>query len=253
MSTCYKRFVGKVVLIVGGAGGMGSVAAKEFAKEGAKVIITDIDLVRATKVVEEISSSGGEALALKCDVTRSSEVREVVDAVINKYGRIDVLVYFTGILGEVAPIWESSEENWDRVMNVNLKGAFLFCREVAKHMIKQKSGKIVTISSVAGKDPNPNMLAYDASKAGLIGFTRGLALELAPYNINVNCVAPGITETPFLKFMTEEAKMRSASLVPLGRIAKPEEIARVVLFLASDEASYVTGATWNVTGGRCPY
>lgn len=253
MDACCKRFAERIVLIVGGAGGMGSVAAREFAKEGAKVIIADINLEQAMGVVKEIIASGGEAMALKCDVTKSNEVRGVVDAIISKYGRIDVLVYFTGILGEVAPIWESSEENWDKVMNVNLKGAFLFCREVAKHMIKQKSGKIVTISSIAGKDPNPNMLAYDASKAGLIGFTRGLALELAPYNINVNCVAPGITETPFLKFMTEEAKTRSASLVPLGRIAKPEEIVRVVLFLASDEASYVTGVTWNVSGGRCPY
>ncbi|MEL9997092.1 MAG: SDR family NAD(P)-dependent oxidoreductase [Sulfolobales archaeon] len=252
-NTYCRRFEGKVVLIVGGAGGMGSVTAKEFAREGAEVVIADVDVSRMEMVAEEIRSSGGRCTTIKCDVTVASEVKNTVDTVLSKFGKIDILVYFTGILGEVAPIWESSEENWDKVMNVNLKGAFLFCREVAKHMIKRREGKIITISSVAGKDPNPYMLAYDASKAGLIGFTRGLALELAPYNVNVNCVVPGITETPFLNFMTEEAKKRSASLVPLGRLGKPEEIAKVVLFLASDDASFVTGAAWNVTGGRCPY
>lgn len=248
-----KRFSGKVVLLVGGAGGMGVATAREFAKEGAKVIIADVDLGRANEVVKELQKLSADVLAIKCDVTKVKDVKEMVDIVLRNYGDIDVLVYLTGIAGKVISTWEMSVEDWDKVMNVNLRGAFLVCREVVKHMIKKKKGKIITISSVAGKDPNPYMSAYDASKAGLIAFTRCLALEVAQYGINVNCVVPGLTETPFLRSMSEEAVKRSANLVPLGRLGKPEEIAKVIIFLASDDASFVTGATWNVTGGRCPY
>ena len=252
MSNC-KRFSGKVVLLIGGAGGMGEVTAREFAREGAKVVIADIDLDRANEVAKEIRKLGVEALAVKCDVTKAEDVKRMVETVLKTYGDIDVLVYLTGIPGKIARTWELSIEDWDKVMNVNLRGAFLVCKEVVKHMIKKRKGKIITVSSVAGKDPNPYMAAYDASKAGLIAFTRCLALEVAQYGIHANCVIPGLTETPFLKFMTEDAVKRSASLIPLGRPAKPEEIAKVIVFLASDDASFVTGAAWNVTGGRCPY
>lgn len=248
-----RRFENRVVLIVGGAGGMGKAVVEEFAKEGAKIAISDIDVEKARKIADELKNLGSDVLVIKCDVMKLEDVRKTVEATLEAYGKIDIFVYLVGIPGEVAPVWESSVENWDRVMNVNLRGAFFFCREIAKHMISRGGGKIITVSSVAGKDPNPYMSAYDASKAGLIAFTRCLALELAPYKINVNCVVPGLTETPFLSFMTEEAVKRSASLIPLGRSAKPEEIAKVIVFLASDDASFVTGAAWNVTGGRCPY
>jgi len=249
----HKRFAGKVVLLVGGAGGMGAATAMEFAKEGAKVVIADIDLNRANEIRDEIRELGGEASVIKCDVTKVEDVDYMVEAVIKTYGGIDVLVYLTGIPGRIASTWEIPVEDWDMVINVNLRGAFLVCRKVVKHMIERGRGRIITVSSVAGKDPNPYMAAYDASKAGLIAFTRCLALEVAKYGINVNCVVPGITETPFLRSMGEDAVRRSASLVPLGRVAKPEEIAKVIVFLASDDASFVTGAAWNVTGGRCPY
>lgn len=248
-----RRFDGRVVIITGGAGGMGSLAAIEFAKEGAKVVIVDVDVTGINKVVEEITRQGGEALGIECDVSKADEVKAMVDKVISTYGRVDVLVNFVGILGRVAPLWELSEDEWNRVLEVNLKGVFLICREVIKYMINQRSGKVVNVSSVAGKDPNPYMAPYNASKAGVIALTRTLALEVAQYGINVNCVVPGITDTRFLNQLGDEAKQRSASLVPLGRLGKPEEIVRVVLFLASDEASFVTGAAWNVTGGRCPY
>lgn len=249
-----RTFEGRVVIIAGGAGGIGEATVKEFARCGAKIAIADIDVDRAERIADEVRRElGADILVVRCDVTRSEDVRRAVNLTLGAFGKVDVLVYLAGILGGVRPIWETSEEDWDRVVDVNLKGAFLFCREVAKHMIVRREGKIVTVSSVAGKDPNPYMLAYDASKAGLIGFTRGLALELAPYNVNVNCVVPGITDTPFLKLMSEEAVRRSASLVPLGRVARPEEVAKVIAFLASDDASFVTGAAWNVTGGRCPY
>lgn len=250
---CNKRFEGKVVVVTGGGSGMGRAACKKFAEEGAKVVVVDIDIKRAEKTKEEIETEGGEAIAIKCDVSNAMDVKKMVEQVLNKYGKIDILVNCVGILGQVAPVWETSEENWDKVMSVNLKGMFLVCKEVIPHMIQRKEGKIINISSVAGKDPNPNMAAYDASKAGVIAFTRALALEVALYNINVNCVVPGITETPFLGQMSEEEKKRLASKVPLGRLAKPEEIAEVILFLASEKASFVTGAAWNVTGGRCPY
>lgn len=252
-SRCCRRFENKVALIVGGAGGMGKATAEEFAREGAKVAIADVDIVKAKEIADELRNLGGEVIVIGCDVTKLEDVKKAVEATLEAYGKIDILVYLVGIPGEVAPVWESSVENWEKVMNINLKGAFLFCREVAKHMVSRGEGKIITVSSVAGKDPNPYMAAYDASKAGLIAFTRCLALELAPYKINVNCVIPGLTETPFIKFMAEEAVKRSASLIPLGRPAKPEEIAKVIAFLASDDASFVTGAAWNVTGGRCPY
>ncbi|MEM4518643.1 MAG: SDR family NAD(P)-dependent oxidoreductase [Sulfolobales archaeon] len=248
-----RRFENKVVLVVGGAGGMGRATVEEFVREGAKVVIADIDFEKARKIVDEFKSLGNDVLAVKCDVTKLEDVKNAVEVALRTYGKIDILVYLVGILGEVAPVWESSVESWDKVMNVNLKGAFLFCKEIAKHMISRGEGKIVMVSSVAGKDPNPYMAAYDASKAGLIAFARCLALELAPYKINVNCVVPGLTETPFIGFMTEEAVKRSASLIPLGRPAKPEEIAKIIVFLSSDDASFVTGAAWNVTGGRCPY
>jgi len=250
---CNKRFEGKVVVVTGGGSGMGKTTCKKFAEEGAKVAIVDIDMKRAEKTKEEIETEGREAIAIKCDVSNAMDVKKMVEQVLNKYGKIDILVNCVGILGQVGPVWETSEENWDKVMSVNLKGMFLVCKEVVPHMIQRKEGKIINISSVAGKDPNPNMVAYDASKAGVIGFTRALALEVAPYNINVNCVVPGITQTPFLGEMSEEEKEKLASKVPLGRLAKPEEIAEVILFLASEKASFVTGAAWNVTGGRCPY
>ncbi|MEM5822430.1 MAG: SDR family NAD(P)-dependent oxidoreductase [Ignisphaera sp.] len=252
-SHCCRRFENKVVLIIGGAGGMGRATVEEFVREGAKVIIADVDIEKARKIVDEFKNLNSNLLAVKCDVTKLEDIKNTIEIALRTYGKIDVLVYLVGILGEVAPVWESSVENWEKVMNVNLKGAFLFCREVTKHMISRGEGKIVMVSSVAGKDPNPYMAAYDVSKAGLIALTRCLALELAPYKIHVNCVVPGLTETPFIGFMTEEAVKRSASLIPLGRPAKPEEIAKVIVFLSSDDASFVTGAAWNVTGGRCPY
>lgn len=253
MSNYLRRFEDKVVLVVGGAGGMGEATAREFAKEGAKIVLADIIVEKASAIAEELRKSGTEIIVVKCDVTNPEDVRNTVETALKTFGKIDVLVYLTGIAGQTAPVWQYSEEVWDKVMNVNLKGAFLFCKLVTPHMISRRYGKIITVSSVAGKDPNPNMSAYDASKAGLIAFTRCLALELAPYGINVNCVVPGLTKTPFLKDMSEEAIKRSATLVPLGRAAEPVEIAKVIVFLASDDASFVTGAAWNVTGGRCPY
>ncbi len=253
MSESSGGFENKVVLIVGGAGGMGEATTKEFAKKRAKVVIADVNVEKANSLAEELKKIGAQVLVVKCDVTRPEEIRDTIKTVLETFGKIDVLVYLTGISGPTAPVWEYPEDSWEKVMNVNLKGAFLFCKYVAPHMINRRYGKIVTVSSVAGKDPNPNMSAYDASKAGLIALTRCLALELAPYGINVNCVVPGLTRTPFLKDMSEEAIRRSASLIPLGRPAESSEIAKVIVFLASDDASFVTGASWNVTGGRCPY
>ena len=248
-----RRFEGKTVLITGGGSGMGRSSSKMFAMEGAQVAIADIDIEKANKIVTEIKGNKGEAFAIKCNVSDPPSVKVTVRKAIEQYGKIDILVNGVGIAGKVAPIQELSDKDWDTVLNVNLKGAFLFAKEVIPFMLNAGKGKIVNISSVAGKDGNANMVPYCASKAGIIGLTKALATELAPYKINVNCVVPGITNTPFLSSLTKEEIDRLKQKVPLKRLAEPEEIANVILFLASEETDFVTGQTYNITGGRAKY
>ncbi|NIS63100.1 MAG: SDR family NAD(P)-dependent oxidoreductase, partial [Proteobacteria bacterium] len=231
------RFQGKIVLVTGAARGVGKVIAKAFAQKGASVIINDIDLQEANGVAQEMTREGFEAMAAKADVSRGSEVEAMINEVIAKYGKIDILVNNAAVFAESVLIMELEEEEWDRVMNVNLKGVFNCSKAVMRNMINQKSGKIINIASFVGKTGRvvyskfgtPTKAHYCASKAGVISLTKSLAFELAPHNINVNAVAPGSIDPGG----TEKGKRDMITpLVPLGRMGTSEDVAAAVLFLA---------------------
>ena len=244
---------GKVALVTGARRGMGKTHAVALARQGAKVIITDINEQECRPVTEEIKSNGGEAICFKMDVARKAEVDAVFDAVIKKFGRLDILVNNAGIFVP-KPALELTEEEWETTIHINLKGQFLCAQRAAKEMAKNKWGRIINITSIASGGVGVGFegaVHYTASKGGIIGMTESLAIELAPLGINVNAVAPGAIDTPMIKAaqMSEEAMAEIIRRVPLKRIGRPEEVSAMVIFLASDEASYITGATFYVDGG----
>jgi len=248
------KFQGKVILITGAARGVGKVITKGFAQEGATVIINDIDLQEGEKVAKQINQEGFKAFVIKADVSKSAEVEAMIHKVINSYGGIDILINNAAVFARSVPIVELEEEEWDRVMSINLKSVFNCCKAVIRNMTKRRSGKIINITSFTGKTGrvvyttfgNPTKAHYCASKAGIISLTKSLAFELAPYNINVNAVAPGSIAT---ESTDEEKKKMIIPLVPIGRIGTPEDVASAVLFLASPEASFITGEILDVNGG----
>jgi NAD(P)-dependent dehydrogenase (short-subunit alcohol dehydrogenase family) len=246
---CEKRIDGKVAIVTGGAQGIGQGICLRLAEEGAKVAIFDINLVEARKTAEEIEKAGGTALAIKVDITKSAEVEAAVKQVISKFGKIDMLVNNAGI-SLVSKVADMTEDIWDRVHDVNLKGVFLCCREVNPHMKERKYGKIVNIASILALRGSSYYAHYGASKAGVVGLTQGLAVELGPHNINVNAVGPGVIDTPMADHdVAPEVRQRLQKRIPLRRIGVPDDIANAVLFLASDEASYITGQCLYVCGG----
>ncbi len=232
---------------------MGRAHALALASQGAKVAITDIDEKECEKVAEEIKSKGGIALAFEMDVSKKAEVEKVFDKVIEEFGRLDILVNNAGIYVP-KPALELSEEDWDKTIDINLKGEFLCAQRAAKEMAKNKWGRIINISSIASGQVGVGIAGgvhYTASKGGIIAMTETLAIELAPLGINVNAIAPGAIDTPMVgsaQIPKEQMDMLLAG-VPLKRMGKSEEVSPLVVFLASDEASYVTGATFCVDGG----
>lgn len=243
----------KVAIITGARKGMGKSHALVLAKAGAKVVVSDISEEDCQNVVKEIEKTGGEALAVKCDVSKKEEIETMVEKTIEKFGRIDILVNNAGIF-QLKPFLELTEEEWDRTLDINLKGYFLCAQAVAKEMIKQKSGVIINVASVAMGQQGvglPNSVHYCASKGGVVGMTESLAIELAPYNIRVNAIAPGLIETPMINPIKSDPKAIEAMLtrIPLHRAGKPEEISNAVLFLASEKSSYMTGSTVVIDGG----
>lgn len=244
---------GKVAIITGARRGMGRTHALTLAKAGAKVVVADISQEDCEKVVEEIMKEGGEALAVKCDVAKKEEVDEMVKKTVEKWGKVDILVNNAGIC-QFKPFLELTEEEWDRTLDINLKGYFLCAQAVAKEMAKQKSGRIINIASVAMGQMGigfPNVAHYCASKGGIGGMTEALAVELAPYNITINAIAPGMIETPMIDPMKQDPKMMEAMLarVPMHRVGSPQEVSNLVLFLASDDSSYMTGSMVVIDGG----
>ena len=232
---------------------MGKTHALILAKAGAKVVVSDISLEDCQKVADQIKREGGEALAVKCDVSNKTEVDKMVGEAIDKFGRLDILVNNAGIV-QYKPFLELSEEEWSKTIDVNLKGYFLCAQAAAKEMAKHKKGTIVNIASVAMGQQGigfPNIVHYCASKGGIVGMTEALAVELAPYNIRVNAVSPGMIDTPMIESNKQDPKTMEATLarVPMHRAGKPEEVSNLVLFLASDESSYMTGSTVVVDGG----
>lgn len=244
---------GKVAIITGARRGMGKSHALTLAKAGAKAVVSDISLDDCQKVVEEIEREGEEALAVKCDVTKKEEVDEMVKKTIEKWGKIDILVNNAGII-QFKPFLELTEEDWDKTLDINLKGYFLCAQACVKEMAKQKSGIIINIASVAMGQVGigfPNSAHYCASKGGIVGMTEALAVELAPYNIRVNAISPGMIETPMIDPIKKDPKTMEAMLakVPMHRVGQPQEVSNLVLFLASDQSSYITGSNIIIDGG----
>ncbi|MBI4119298.1 MAG: SDR family oxidoreductase [Parcubacteria group bacterium] len=244
----------KIALVTGARRGMGRTHALALASQGAKVVVTDIDAKECTPVVEEIKSKGGEAACFKMDVSNKTEVDQVFDEVIKQFGRLDILVNNAGIYSP-KPALEMTEEEWDKTIDINLKGQFLCAQRAAKEMTKNKWGRIINISSIASGQVGIGIYGgvhYTASKGGIIAMTETLALELAPLGINVNAIAPGAIDTPMsrsVRMTKEEFQAFLDANVPLKRIGRPEEVSAAVVFLASGEASYITGATFYVDGG----
>lgn len=243
------ELAGKVALVTGGGRGIGKAIVLELASQGADVVISDIDLATAEQVALEAKSSYGvRALGIKADVSNASEVDAMVEKAVEVMGKIDILVNNAGITRDTLLI-RMDEKDWDSVLAVNLKGAFLCTRAVSRYMMKQRSGKIVNISSVVGLMGNAGQANYSASKAGLLGFTKSVAKELAGRNIQVNAVAPGFIETEMTARLPQEVKDAFLSQIPMKRPGKPEDVARVVGFLVSSAADYITGQVIPVDGG----
>ena len=244
---------GKVVLVTGGRRGMGRTHALALAVQGAKAAVTDIDLSECEKVVAEIKSRGGEAEAFKLDVSDKTEVEKVFTEVAKKFGRLDILVNNAGIYVP-KPALEITEEEWDRMLAINLKGQFLCAQQAAKAMSKNHWGRIINVSSIASGGVGVGFSGaahYSASKGGVIGMTETLAAEWGEFGITVNAVAPGIIDTPMVQAAQTPKEVMEALMqrIPLKRIGRPEEVSALVVFLASEESSYVTGATFYVDGG----
>lgn len=244
-----KRIDGKVAIVTGGGSGIGQGICFRFAEEGARVAVFDVNLEAAEKTAREIEKSGGTALALKVDVASSAEVDPAVKQVLSKLGKIDILVNNAGVSlpSKVANI---TEEMWDKTFAVNMKGVFLCTRAVIPHMKERKYGKILSIASILALRGGSYYAHYGATKAGVVAFTQGLAMELGPHNINVNAIGPGIIDTPMAAADVEsEYRQRLIKGIPLRRIGTPRDIANAALFLVSDEAQYITGQCLYVCGG----
>ncbi len=256
MSPAAKYFdlTGQTALVTGAARGIGEAIARRLAAAGARVAVSDIDLEGARLVAASINlQAGPQAMAVYLDVTHYGSVTAAVADVLDRTGRLDILVNNAGIAGRAAPLWEQTDEDWHRVLAINMTGVFYCCRAVIPHMRERRYGRIVNIASIAGKEGNPNMTAYSASKAGVIGFTKALAKEVALDGICVNAVTPAVVQTPILEQLTPAQIEYMTSRIPMRRTGTPEEIAAVVHFLASPDCSFVTGQVYDASGGRATY
>lgn len=247
--TDFLRLDGQTALVTGAATGIGAAIATRLAQAGATVAIADLDGDAAGVMAAGLPG----AIAAQMDVCDSASVQKAVQQLTVRTGRIDILVNNAGIAGMAAPLWEQTEADWKRVFAVNVDGIFHCCRAVIGGMRQQGYGRIVNIASVAGKEGNPRMTAYSASKAAVIGFTKSLAKEVATEGICVNAVAPAVVQTRILDQLTPEQIGYMTDKIPMRRTGKPEEIAAVVHFLASRDCSFVTGQTYDASGGRCTY
>lgn len=244
------HFKDKVVIVTGGAQGIGEAIAKKFAEDGATVAILDVQQDKAQAVADAIKASGGNAIGVKMDITNTQDVNKAVKEVEDKFGKVDVLVNNAG-WDTIMPFVQLTEDLWDKIIAINLKGPIAVTRAVLDGMISRNSGKIVNISSDAGRVGSSGESVYAACKGGIIAFTKTLARELVRNNILVNCICPGPTDTAFLAKTKENPKLFEAleRAIPMRRAAQPEELAPAVVFLASDDANYITGQTLSVSGG----
>ena len=240
-----ERFTGRVVLVTGAGHGIGRGVAERFGQEGAHVVVNDV-APTADAAARAITAAGGEAIGVVADVSRKADVDRLFDTALDRFGDVNVLVNCAGLVNESRHFFEGDEAWWDRVLDVNLKGVYLCSDRAARLMARRTGGSIISMSSGGATKAHRGNVAYDASKGGIEAFTRAAALDLAPYGIRVNAVAPGSILTMPL---SERAQRERGSTVPLGRLGTPEEIAAAVAFLASDDARYITGHTLVVDGG----
>jgi NAD(P)-dependent dehydrogenase (short-subunit alcohol dehydrogenase family) len=243
------KLTDKVAIITGAASGMGKAMALLFAEEGARVVVADIDDTGGKQTTDEINSSNGKAVFVHTDVSNPTDIKNLVDAVVDEFSKIDILINNAGIFMKLTPIEEINESTWDRIYSVNVKGVFHGAKYVIPVMKKAGGGVIINTASMTGQRPGSMQSAYASSKGASITLTKALASELAQYNIRANCICPALTETPML-FNSELWENVSEAPYPLGRLLRPEDIAHAALYLASDDASMVTGICLEVTGGQ---
>jgi 3-oxoacyl-[acyl-carrier protein] reductase len=240
---------GQTAIVTGAATGIGEAIARRLAAAGATVAVADIHSVGACEIAASIEG----AFPLQVDVSDAGSVAHAVAAALDRTGRIDILVNNAGIGGKAAPLWEQSDEDWSRIVGVNLTSVFLCCRAAIGHMRSRGYGRIVNIASIAGKEGNPNMTGYSATKGGVIAFTKSLAKEVATEGICVNAISPAVVRTRILDQLTDEQVDYMTQRIPMRRTGKPEEIAAVAHFLASPDCSFVTGQCYDASGGRATY
>ena len=243
-----NRLEGKVAIVTGGNSGVGAATAMLFAKEGAKVVISARRQTQLEEVAGKIRAEGGEVLPVVCDISKHEDAKHLMAEAVKAYGKVDILVNNAGITRDNL-VMRMSEEDFDAVIAANLKGTFLCMKAVSRLMLKQRYGRIVNLSSVVGLRGNAGQVNYAASKAGVIGMTKSMAKELASRGITVNAVAPGFIETDMTAAMTDAARTAAQSSIPMGRLGKAEDVAKAVVFLASDSAAYITGQVLAAVGG----
>jgi len=243
-----KTLAGKVAIVTGGTRGIGLAIARLLAEDGASVVVSGRDAARLEAAVKELESLGAPAMAVAADAAKREDADRLVEATRERFGRVDVLVNNAGITRDQLLV-RMKDDDWDQVLDTNLRGVFLMTRAVGKVMMRQKSGRIINIASTAGAMGNPGQVNYSAAKAGVIGLTKAAGRELAHWNILVNAVAPGLIETDMAASIPAEAREAMLQQVPLKRIGQGREVAEVVRFLAGDGASYITGQTIHVNGG----
>jgi NAD(P)-dependent dehydrogenase (short-subunit alcohol dehydrogenase family) len=242
------RLQGRVAAITGGALGIGRATGLIFAAEGALVALGDVEIGAAEAVAREITERGGRAIAIGVDVGDAGQVQAFVDRVVAEFGRLDVMFANAGI-AHAAPFLTHPESQWQRVLRVNLTGVFLCCQAAARQMVTQGGGRIIATASINGFRGVENLVGYNVAKAGVIELTRTMAVELARHHITVNAIAPAQVDTRLTRTLRGDARRRRVERIPMGRFGEPDEVARAALFLASDDASYVTGHTLAVDGG----
>ena len=240
---------GKIAIVTGASQGIGETIAVEMAKSGANVFCLARNKDALDSTINKIISNGDEASAYSCDISDNEQFNNIVTDIFKEYGSIDILVNNAGITNDTL-LMRMSDEQWDSVLNINLKGSFTCTRSVIKYMMKKKSGRIINITSIVGLTGNAGQANYAASKAGLIGMTKSIAKEVASRGITANCVAPGWIETAMTEQLSDDVKNKFLSQIPTGKIGYPKDIANTVIFLASKEAEYITGQTITVDGGR---